>query len=184
MLDNKFYIVTGGPGAGKTTLIKSLKERGYLCIEESARLIIQEQMSNEGDALPWNNIKRFKEMMLAHVLEAYAEALKNMNEITFFDRGIFDLIAYDRRTKTESSSDLQNALQRVLYNNKVFITPPWEEIFCTDNERKQTFAEAIEIYKSIVDVYAEHGFQLIELPKTNVEHRINFIISHLGTGKK
>jgi len=180
-MSNKFYVITGGPGAGKTTLIDTLKKHGCICIEEGARQIIQEQVRTGGDAVPWNNIKRYKEMMLAHALESYGRALKKIDTLTFFDRSIFDLIAYDRRTQVEGFSDLYRAAETLLYNKKVFIAPPWEEIFCNDDERKQTYQEAIEVYKGIVKVYIESGYQLIELPKIHVAGRIEFIFSHIDT---
>lgn len=177
MLYNHFFVITGGPGAGKSTLINELKSRGYRCFDEVARQIIQEQVNSGGDALPWQNIKRFKEIMLLRTIENYNIAIKNPKEITFFDREIFDLIAYDRITKTESSLDLQNAVQTCLCNKKVFVTPPWEQIYCNDNERKQTYEESIDIYNNILKVYSEYGFEIIVLPKTSVENRVEFIIN-------
>jgi predicted ATPase len=177
--NSRFYVITGGPGAGKTTLIHALRKRGYICVDEAARKIIQEQMSTGGDALPWSNVKRYKEMMLNYNLQSYCKACNQGDKITFFDRSIFDLIDYDRRTKLQISSDLQHAVQQVNFNKKVFITPPWKEIFCNDDERKQTFMEAIAIHNSISEVYVEWGFQLIELPKKSVEARVDFILNHI-----
>ena len=154
---NRFFVITGAPGSGKTALIEELKKRGYRCIEEVARQIIKEQMSIGGDALPWKNVKCFKEMILARSIETYQQAMKSAQEITFFDRDILDLIAYNRLTKTEHSEDLQNAVRMFVYNNKVFILPPWEEIYCSDNERKQTYEEAVSIYYNLRKVYLERG---------------------------
>jgi predicted ATPase len=61
----------------------------------------------------------------------------------------------------------------------VFIAPPWEEIFCSDTERKQTFAESVAIYHNLVKVYTEYGRTLIELPKTSIEDRVEFMLAEI-----
>ncbi|WP_435102063.1 AAA family ATPase [Arhodomonas sp. AD133] len=35
------FVITGGPGAGKTTVLATLEERGYHCVPESAREMIR-----------------------------------------------------------------------------------------------------------------------------------------------
>jgi predicted ATPase len=60
-----FFVVTGATGSGKTALIHELKKRGYRGVEEVARSIIQEQTKIDGDGVPWKNLSRFKELMLA-----------------------------------------------------------------------------------------------------------------------
>lgn len=179
-MSKDFYVITGGPGGGKTTLIDQLKFKGYTCVEEGARQIIQQQMRIGGEALPWANIQLYKELLLTHARNSYEQALKSRDRVTFFDRGILDLVAYDRRTKTESSSSLLSAIEEMLYNNIVFITPPWEAIFCTDNERKQTYEEAIEVYNGLVAVYEEYGCRLVELPKVGVAERMQFVLNHIN----
>lgn len=176
---NHFFVITGATGSGKTALINELQKRGYRCVEEVARQIIQEQMKVGGDAVPWKNIQRFKEMMLAQFIKTYSQAMKHADGITFFDRDVLDLIAYDRLTQTEPSQELQEAVQRLIYNNKVFIIPPWKEIYHTDVERKQTYEETIRIYENLVNVYTEYGRELIEVPKMSVEKRAYFIINHV-----
>ena len=56
MIDNvantKLYIITGGPGAGKTTLIEALAIKGLKTFMESAREIIKDQLRIQGEALP------------------------------------------------------------------------------------------------------------------------------------
>ena len=48
-----FFIITGGPGVGKTTLLEVLAKQGFPYVPEVARKIIREQVSQNGDALPW-----------------------------------------------------------------------------------------------------------------------------------
>lgn len=176
---NNFFVITGGPGGGKTTLINELKKRGYFCIEEVARQIIQDEFVRGGDALPWKNVELFKEKMLLHSTETYQQALNEGRGITIFDRGILDVISYSHLTKTPISHELHHAANSLLYNKITFVAPPWEEIYCNDKERKQTFEEAIVVYHMIVKVYSEYGCNMIELPKTDVESRADFVLKHM-----
>lgn len=48
-------MITGGPGAGKTTLIDELNRLNFITIPEEARKIIKEQISIQGDGLPWKD---------------------------------------------------------------------------------------------------------------------------------
>ena len=53
--DNNFYILSGGPGSGKTALINALAKQGLPCMPEAGRAIIQDQMAIGGSALPWGD---------------------------------------------------------------------------------------------------------------------------------
>jgi predicted ATPase len=44
-MENNWYVISGGPGTGKTTLIKLLEARGYATIPEMARHCIDEQLA-------------------------------------------------------------------------------------------------------------------------------------------
>ena len=59
----KKYVITGGPGIGKTTVIEILSSRGYEIVPEAARIIIEEEQINDSDALPWKNLKKFQNLV-------------------------------------------------------------------------------------------------------------------------
>ena len=47
-----FYVITGGPGSGKTTVLAELMRLGHRCIPEDARAVIQEQVASGGRRCP------------------------------------------------------------------------------------------------------------------------------------
>ncbi len=57
-------MLTGGPGAGKTTLIAALAEAGFSTMPEAGRAIIREQQAVGGRALPWLDPPAFAELMI------------------------------------------------------------------------------------------------------------------------
>ena len=50
---DRFYVITGGPGSGKTSLLDALAARGYERSVEAGRALIQQQVAIGGCALPW-----------------------------------------------------------------------------------------------------------------------------------
>src|SRR5436309_15969939 len=81
---NNFFILTGGPGVGKTTLLIGLGKKNFRCISEVAREIIKEQTKIAGEALPWKNKELFKQLMHERSIEDYNRINHNNNEIIFF----------------------------------------------------------------------------------------------------
>jgi len=175
----RFYIVTGGPGSGKTSLLEALRARGDTCSVEAGRGIIQDQVSIAGQALPWADRSLFAELMLSWEMRNYRIAQATVGPV-FFDRGVPDVLAYLRLIGVPAPQHIQNAAQKFRYNQTVFIAPPWPEIFSQDRERKQDFSEAIRTYDSLAAIYQALGYKLLEIPRTPIAHRASFIVDHLG----
>jgi predicted ATPase len=175
---SNLFVITGGPGAGKTVLLAELQKRGYRCAPEVARQIIREQAAAGGDALPWANTERYTELMLARSVASYLEH-KDAADPTFFDRGIPDVLCYARLIGLPSIAGIRSVCATYRYNSTVFVAPPWQEIYSTDHERKQSFAEAVETHRMMVDVYRECRYRIIELPRFSTADRAEFILDVL-----
>lgn len=182
-LRNDFVIITGGPGAGKTTLLKEMQRFGYPYVPEVAREIIQEEMSSNGDALPWRNAIKYRDIMLEKSIESYHAAQSNdPGRLLFFDRGIPDTLAYSYLIDAPASEELESAARNYRYNKQVFILPPWEEIYQTDRERVQDFKEAQATYEIMYKTYQRLEYELMVVPKLPVEQRAEFVLKHTRSG--
>ncbi len=178
----RLFVLTGGPGSGKSALLDALEEKGFARTTEAGRGIIRDQASINGQGLPWKNPQLFAEMMLSWEMRSYHLALTHAGPV-FFDRSVLDVIGYLRLMNLPVPSYMQQAAQTYIYHRRVFIAPPWPEIFKQDSERKQTFAEAERTYQAMITTYTGYGYKLVPLPFSNIEERIQFVIEQVGSKK-
>jgi len=179
MEEDRFFVLTGGPGSGKSTLIDALERAGYARSLEAGRGVIQDQMSIGGRALPWDDRTLFSELMLSWEMRSYRMA-RGSAGLVFFDRGVVDVLGYLRLIRHSALEHMHKAAEQFRYNRQVFIAPPWEEIFQQDQERKQDFNEAVRTYDALAATYTEYGYELIELPRVPIEERVRFVLHHAG----
>lgn len=179
-IDRKnFFVITGGPGMGKTTLLEEIERRKYLCIPETGRQIIIDQLHINGTALPWKSPLQFAKLMFQQAKADFLDC-QERDQPVFFDRGIPDITGYLKLSNIQSPNELTDAGNHLRYNPIVFISPPWEEIYKNDSERKQSFSEAVETYEMMADTYNNLGYQLLEIPKGTVLERADFLIKTIG----
>lgn len=174
---NKRYVITGGPGTGKSSIINELKKKNYACSTEISREIIQSELKTNGEVVPWLNLNSFSDKVV--YLRSEQWLATNESETHFFDRGIIDAIAYLHNANSQVPESYINAIYKYPYNTKVFITPPWENIYQKDAERMESFKESERIHKQLVKSYENFGYKLIMVPKLSVSERVEFILSQI-----
>jgi predicted ATPase len=69
---------------------------------------------------------------------------------------------------------------RLRYNKRALIAPPWREIFGNDEERRQSWSVAVRTYDIMVETYTELGYELVPLPRTTVEERVEFVLGEVS----
>ena len=166
----------GYSGSGKTTLVEALEARGYATTEEAGRGVIREQMQGGGNGLPWLDRERFAGLMFDWELRSYRQAERQDGPV-IFDRGLPDTIGYLRLEGLEVPAWMEEEALRLRYNGRVFIAPPWKEIFGVDEERRQSWEVAVRTYETMVGTYSDLGCELVELPCITVERRADFVIA-------
>jgi len=170
------YVLTGGPGAGKTTLIRSLAEQGFYTGAEVPRLLIQKLMQENSQDLPWLNRTAFETRVIIDKIADYQKSPSDRD--CFFDRGMPDSIGYMRLDNAVVPSEMDAAARSYRYE-VIFMLPPWEEIYVNDNERREDFQKAERIYGLLCGVYKDYGYEPIIVPKGSREERLEFIKSHI-----
>ncbi|HFL2713438.1 TPA: AAA family ATPase [Legionella pneumophila] len=178
ILKSNFFILTGGPGSGKTSVLNKLAQGQYKIIPEVARAIIKHQQAIEGNAIHTGDRDAFLDLMLKYSIEDF-QKIFNEKRAVFFDRGIPDLYGYAKVFCRKESQVVNEAVSRFRYNKTVFIFPPWEEIYRNDNERQQDYAESLKTYQAIKEAYSHCSYDLVTVPKVSVENRVDFILKTL-----
>ena len=92
---DRLFVITGGPGSGKTTLIEALAAAGVATSPEVGRAIIREEVATGGTALPWADELAFAERMVVREIAAHAEALASGSTVVL-DRGVPDVVGFLR----------------------------------------------------------------------------------------
>lgn len=175
----RFIVVTGGPGSGKSTLVEALRAHGLAAMPEAGRAIIQDQVAIGGPALPWADQVAFSELMLGWELRSYREAQAHAGPVVF-DRGVPDVIGYLTLCGLPVGDHVTRAAELYRYRREVFIAPPWPEIFTQDAERKQSLDEAEATYHALAGAYGRCGYGLVPLPRAPVAERVRFVLSRIG----
>ena len=96
----------------------------------------------------------------------------------FFDRGIIDAAAGLQHLTGEPVSTLELSDR---YHRRIFLTPPWPEIYATDSERRHGLDEAMTEYGRLLEVYPSLGYEVCLLPKAGICERADFLLNSLGS---
>ena len=166
--------VTGGPGAGKTTVLTALASRGFTVMEESARSIIADRLYRGLDPRP--EPEAFAEEILAADLLKYEQSAA-ASGIVFFDRSLIDAMGMLAELGRLTDERRDSLLRKYPFHESTLVFPPWQEIYRTDSERDQTFEEAARVFESVSGWYGRCGYSLHEIAPGTVEERIRLVLS-------
>jgi len=174
---NRFVLISGCSGGGKSTLLAELAQRGYATVEEPGRRIVKEEMLGAGTALPWVNEVAFARRAIEMALADRAAASCKAGWV-FFDRGVLDAAAALERLTGEPAMTVAQAHR---YHRTIFVTPPWPDIYVGDAERRHTLDDAMVEYRHITDLYPSLGYEVAVLPKISVDERADFVLHALNS---
>lgn len=176
--ENQWYVLTGAPCSGKTTILKLLEQKGYQTVPELARVYIDDQLAK---GITLEELRKDELNFQRKILRFKIDYEKDLdpNETIFFDRGIPDSEAYYRLCGLETDSVLEKAISNSFYK-KVFLLEyfPWQK----DYARTETPEEQIKLHDLLKKIYQKLNVPLIKVPtvpKTDKEKRLNYILDNL-----
>ena len=178
-MQKEIIVIIGGPGTGKTTIIDGLVAKGHCCYPEISREVTLEAKKQGIEQLFLEKPLLFSELLLEGRKKQFQNATKESHEVVFIDRGIPDVLAYMHFIGDSYPATFDAACREHTYS-KIFILPPWEEIYISDEERYENFEQAKLIHNHLTVTYQNYGYKLIEVPKDTMDKRILFILDEIS----
>ncbi|MDF0490403.1 AAA family ATPase [Sphingomonas sp. H39-1-10] len=172
---NRFIVISGCSGGGKSTLILELARRGYAVVEEPGRRIVAEELGGSGLALPWVDLAAFATRAVDMALRDRDRA-RHIPGPVFFDWGLIDAAAALEHATGRPALKTYSAER---YNRRVFLTPPWPEIYVSDLDRQHGLKDAIEEYDRLLIAFASLGYDIEALPRITFAERADIVVDAL-----
>lgn len=174
-------ILTGAPGAGKTTLIEALAARGVAVVREAATDVIAAEQGR-GVAEPWTR-QQFVETIARLQLARQAEADAAGAALQFHDRSLVCthalavFLGFAAPDGLEAAIAEQRARREfgtsvLLIGSLGFVTPT--------AARRIDLAEALRFEAVHVDSYRRFGYDLVRIGPASVEARLDQILALAG----
>lgn len=172
---NNWYVITGPPSSGKTTVLKLLSKKGFKITEEVARKLIDQELK-KGRTLEQIRENEIEFQKAQVNLKIQLEKSLSKNEMIFFDRGMHDSIAYLKKCGITDEYELSEIAKLSKYK-KVFIFDLLQ--YSKDYARTETAEEAKEIDSLLEETYIKYGHTVVRVPVMKSEKRMEFILNNL-----
>jgi predicted ATPase len=170
----RFIVISGCSGGGKSSLVSELSKRRYQVCAEPGRQVIREQNAIGGDAVPGRDTIKFLELTISRTMHQMILAASQADKgPVFFDRAIVDQVSGPVPPHFERAA-------QIFRYGRVFIVPPWPENFHNDPERRHSFDDALAHYAALLKTYERFGYPLTFIPKLTVPQRADFVLKTLG----
>jgi len=175
---NQIFVITGGPGTGKTATIAEMKKRGYKTMQEAARKIATTDKRFLGKSIKEINAKQFQTAIFDFQKKELKKAFKlKGNKTIFSDRGLGDTLAYYRINNLKMPKNEFEYAKKIKYMG-IFILD-FLDFYETDSLRTESKSEQERIQKEITRLYKKLGYSPIQVPFDSVKKRANFILREI-----
>lgn len=150
-----------------------MAKRGFSIVQEPGRRIVADELDGDGKALPWVDAKAFA-LRAVEMAHADLQAAVSLDGTVFFDRGLIDAAVALADSGGQTLSKTLGGLQH--YRKRVFVVPPWKELFTQDPERRHDFEAAVQEHLRIESALSTFGYEKILLPKVSVRERVEIVL--------
>jgi len=172
----KRFILTGTPGAGKTSILRGLEARGHDVVDEAATAVIAREQAR-GVAEPWAEAS-FIDKIVTLQCEQRLRLPSGPAQIQIYDRSPVCTHALSRYLGYPVSAQLAAELDRIrrerVFERRVFFIRNIG--FCEPTAaRRISFADSLEFERVHEESYRELGFELVDVPAAALAERVDVV---------
>jgi predicted ATPase len=170
------YIITGAPGAGKTTVLTALRDCGYAVVDEAAT-DVNVRLQARGREEPWRD-PGFIDSITLLQRDRWVQPAPPATAVQVFDRSPICTLALARYLGLPVTPILGKEIERVvaegIYQPRVFFVHLL--VFITQTAvRRISLAQSVTFERFHEQAYRNHGFELVDVPAGPVEERVKLI---------
>jgi predicted ATPase len=159
------YILTGGPGVGKTSILNALANLNYSVISEAATDIISQEQTL-GIERPQLQ-PGFDDKVIELQRRRQQEAVSSKASVVFFDRSPVDVEAYAKGFSGQASSTIAEEVTSIVdqryYDTMVFLIEKLPFV-TKDGIRYEDLEQSMQIEAWIKEQYLKYSYKLIPIP--------------------
>jgi predicted ATPase len=170
------YVITGAPGAGKTTILAALRDRGFAVVGEAAT-DVNLRLQASGHTEAW----RYPGFINAITLlqrERQKQPAPLATTVQVFDRSPICTLALARYLGLHVTPLLAREVARIvaedIYQPRVFFVHLLGFITPTA-VRRISVAQSVAFERFHEQAYREYGFDLVDIPAGTVKERVELI---------
>ncbi|MEU8825366.1 AAA family ATPase [Streptomyces sp. NPDC048636] len=175
------YVLTGTPGAGKTSILRGLAALGFGVVDEAATAVIARAQAR-GEGEPWTRASFIDEVVtLQRQRQRQSEAATEGVQV--FDRSPVCTLALATYLGWPVSPALASELERItsegIYERQVLFVRNLG--FCEPTPaRRISFEESLVFERIHEQSYRAFGYDLVDIPADDVARRVEKASSALG----
>jgi predicted ATPase len=182
------FILTGAPGAGKTSILRALETRGYAVAAEAATDVIAAYQA-DGISEPWRD-PRFTGRIAELQRDRQRLPVSRGTRAQVFDRSPVCTVALARWLGRPAAPALTEEVERILrhgvYERRVLFVRPIGLVEPTA-ARRISYEDSILFERVHEEEYTRLGFEIIDIPSGPVAQRAaladRYISSWLDSGR-
>ena len=187
----KKIVLTGGPGVGKTSVLRYLSDLNYSVREEVFTKIFNKALEENRFN---DDFLRSKELVHKLTLaQLELETQPTQNECLFLDRSLIDIWGFAKNMSIEVNFRDEKKLTTAKYDFVFILDPLPKHHYDQNTIRRQTFEESLKHHHSVLNRYKEFlkltdqvSTPLVQVPfielgsPSTVKERTDFILEKLA----
>lgn len=174
-------VLTGGPHAGKSSLLAALADRGVRVVPEAAIEVIREIQAERGDeARAWRTANMSEFQLRVARRQAHDEARIRPEELAILDRAVLDGLAYCKHHSIAVPDELLELCAGSHYDLCIVceLVLPFRSRH--ESGRTSDEASARRVEALLESTYRAHGIPVVRLPMMPLARRVERVLQIVG----